>query len=246
MALPILNVPKYELTVPSTGNKIQYRPFLVKEEKILLMAAEGEDKKSIVTAIVQIITNCVIGTVDIEKLTTYDLEYIFLKLRARSVGESSELRYICQKTIKGKKGEKGDKTCGSDITTSVDLSSIEVNRPDNHTTHVSLIDNIGIVFKDPPMSLLEFVILPGAEIDNVDMVVACIDYIYEGEKIYKSDDYKKEELVSFIETLTQKQFEEVKTFFRTVPNLEHTLKLECPSCKNKSEIVLRGLNDFFM
>lgn len=244
MALPKLSVPTYELTIPSTGAKVSYRPFLVKEEKLLLMASEGDDEKAMTKALLQIITNCIDDEIDINKLTIYDVEYVFLQLRSRSIGEISDLRYICQNV----KDKKTDKKCGTNIQAKVDLSTIEVTKNDKHNPHITLVGDIGLVMKDPDVSLLNkhalSEITSGTQI--FEIIADCIEYVYEGEQTFKPADCKPGEIDSFIGTLTQKQFEGIKTFFDTMPKLEYELNLECTKCKHKSKVQLNGLNDFFM
>ena len=244
MALPKLNVPTYDLILPSTGESLTYRPFLVKEEKILLMATEGDDELAMTRALRQIVTNCIVTEVDVDKLKTYDLEYVFLQLRSRSIGEVSDLRYTCQNNIA--KGKKTEKICGETIGIKLDLSTIEVQKPEGHEPNVPLINNIGLVLKDPEVSILTTRSITSLTetSEMFDVIAECVDYVYEGEQLFK--DFKREEIEDFLGSITQKQFEGIKTFFDTLPKLEHPLELECPKCKNHTNLLLRGLNDFFM
>ena len=247
MALPKLSIPTYELTIPSSGEKLTYRPFLVKEEKILLMATEGGDQKSMTAALKQIVSNCSEQSIDVERLKIYDLEYIFLQLRSRSVGEVSELKYICQNVVS--KGKKSEKKCEAPIQVSIDLSTIEVKRFDGHEPHLPLSENVGIVLKDPEVSLMEkhdFADIEKNPAELFNIIIECIDHIYDGEQTFKSQDYKKEEVDAFLGSLTQKQFQGVKTFFDTIPKLEYDVELKCKKCNNQSIMTLRGLGDFFM
>ena len=243
MALPKLTVPTHELVVPSSGKKLEYRPFLVKEEKILLMASEGDDEKSMIRALKQIITNCISETIDVNKLTTYDLEYMFLQLRAKSIGEVSELRYVCQNTIKDKKKER---ECGEPLKVLLDLSEIKVINFDDHEPNIPIVNKIGVVLKDPEVGLLEQHSLNALnEIGNLFEVLSdCVDYVYDGDQIFK--DYKKEEIDDYLGSLTQQQFDGVKAFFETLPRLEKEINLNCKKCKNETTMTLRGLTDFFM
>ena len=244
MALPKLMVPTYDLEVPSNGTKIQYRPFLVREEKLLLMASEGDDEKVMAKALREIVEHCVLTKLNINELTIYDLEYIFLQLRARSVGEISDLRYVCQNNIG--KSKKTEKKCLAPIKISLDLSTIEVQKDEKHDGHIKLTDTIGIILKDPSVALIEkYGVRDIESVENLfDVIADCVDHVYSGEQIIK--DYKKEELDEFIGSLTQQQFEGVKTFFETVPKLHHTVSFKCDKCKNESSVELRGLTDFFM
>ena len=244
MALPKLNVPTYDLTLPSTGESLTYRPFLVKEEKILLMATEGDDEQAMTRALRQIVTNCVLTEIDIDKLKTYDLEYVFLQLRSKSIGEVSDLRYTCQNNIA--KGKKTEKICGETISIKLDLSAIEVQKPEGHEPNVPLINNVGLVLKDPEVSILttRSITSLNETSEMFDVIADCVDYVYDGEQLFK--DFKREEIEEFLGSITQKQFEGIKTFFDTLPKLEHQIELNCSKCKNNTMVMLRGLTDFFM
>ena len=238
MALPKLMVPTYELTIPSSGQTVQYRPFLVKEEKILLMATEGDDEKTMTRGLIQIVSNCVDNKLDVKKLKIYDLEYIFLQLRARSIGEESDLRYICQNTVKQKKTEK---QCGATIQAKISLIDIDITKPDNHEPNVKLTESVGVVLKDPEIDLLDRYALSqiGHNIQEVfEVIVECVDYVYEGDKIYK--EYTKDEMETFLGSLTQNQFKGIRLYFDTLPKLEHSFDLKCKKCGNESKMTLTG------
>ena len=244
MALPKLMVPTYELTIPSSGNTVKYRPFLVKEEKILLMATEGDDEKTMTRGLKQIVSNCLIDQLDIDRLKIYDLEYIFLQLRSKSIGEESELRYVCQNKVKEKKIEK---QCSAIIPITLSLANVSIKFSDKHEPNIKLTESVGMVLKDPEISLLEKYALSEL-VTNVEglfeVISKCVDYVYEGEKIYK--EYKKDEMENFLGALTQQQFLGVKTYFETLPRLEHSFPLKCTKCGNESTMTLTGLSDFFM
>ena len=247
MALPQLTIPTYELQVPSTGKVLKYRPFLVKEEKILLMATESRDEKAMTQALTEIVTNCVLDKIDVNKLKIYDLEYIFLQLRSKSIGEVSELRYSCQNKLN--KGKKTEKLCEAPIVIRLDLTTLEITKNPKHEPHIKLSDKVGLVLKDPEVSLLDRHTLSeiGQDAEQLFEVIAeCVDHVYEGDQAFKPSDYKKEEIDAFLGSLTQKQFEYVKEYFDTMPKLEHTLHLNCKKCGNKSDLTLNGLSDFFM
>jgi|TARA_Y100000034_G_scaffold47150_1_gene58050 hypothetical protein len=237
MALPKITTPTYELLLPSTDKKLKFRPFLVKEEKILLIAMENNKEEEIFSAIKQIIKNCLFDSIDVETLPIFDLEYIFLHIRAKSVGEISKFRVLCP----------DDKKTYAHI--EVDLTKIDVQVDDKHTNKIIIDDTkkLGLVLKYPSLSLFRN---PSSISENPEeafkLVVSCIDHIFEGEKIYPAKDSTEKELTSFLEDLTQKSFEKIKVFFDTMPKLKHEIEVENPKTKVKSKIVLQGLKDFFV
>ena len=236
MALPKLNVPVYEAILPSTEKVIKYRPFLVKEEKLLFTAQESGEE-AVLPAVKQIIKNCVQGELDIDNMPLFDIEYLFLRLRAKSVGEISKFRVLCP----------DDKKTYAHI--EVDLTKIDVQVDDKHTNKIIIDDTkkLGLVLKYPSLSLFRN---PSNISENPEeafkLVVSCIDHIFEGEKIYPAKDSTEKELTSFLEDLTQKNFEKIKDFFDTMPKLKHEIEVENPKTKVKSKIVLQGLKDFFV
>ena len=237
MALPKVTTPTYELLLPSTDRKVRFRPFLVKEEKILLIAMENNKEEEIFSAIKQIIKNCLFESIDVEQLPIFDLEYIFLQIRAKSVGEVTKFRVLCP----------DDKKTYADI--EVDLTKIEVQVDDEHTNRVIVDDKrkLGIVLKYPSLSIFKNPTSISEKPEEAfKLVVNCIDHIFEGDKIYPAKDSTEKELTSFLEELTQKDFEKVKRFFETMPKLKHEVEIENPKTKKKSKVVLQGLKDFFV
>ena len=237
MALPKVTTPTYELLLPSTDRRVKFRPFLVKEEKILLIAMENNKEEEIFSAIKQIIKNCTFESIDVEQLPIFDLEYIFLQIRAKSVGEVTKFRVLCP----------DDKKTYADI--EVDLTKIEVQVDDEHTNKIVVDEKrkLGIVLKYPSLSIFKN---PKSISENPEeafkLVVNCIDHIFEGEKVYPAKDSTEKELTSFLEELTQKDFEKVKQFFETMPKLKHEVEIENPKTKKKSKVMLQGLKDFFV
>ena len=239
MPLPKINTPTYELELPSTGKKIKYRPFLVREEKILLLALESEDMKQITDSVVSILSDCIITRgVKVSDLSTFDIEYLFLNVRARSVGESVEVNI----------------TCPDDNTTTVpveiDLDSIKIVKDKNHKNTIKLDDKLSMKLKYP--SLDQFIDSnfetsnDASEVDkSMSMVVSCIDMVYDDEESWDASDCTKKELEEFLEQLNSKQFKEIETFFTTMPKLSHTVKVTNPNTKVKSDVVLEGLASFF-
>jgi len=236
MALPKLTTPTYELEVPSSDEKIKYRPFLVKEEKILLMAMESKDNTQIISAVKDIVSSCTFEKLDVKAMPMFDMEYIFLNIRAKSVGEISKLKILCP----------DDKKTYAQV--ELDLTKVEVQVGDDHTNKIELTDDTGIIMTYPTIdSFLE----SGVETINannmLDVIGTCILQIYEekGEKVYEAKDQTKKELTEFIESMNSKQFKQVQLFFDTMPKLTHTLKVKNPKTKKESNVKLSGLNDFF-
>ena len=236
MALPKLDVPIYEMAIPSTDEKVKYRPFLIKEEKILLIAMESGENKDIIQAVKQIVSECTFNKLELGDMPMFDVEFMFLNIRAKSVGEISKLKVLCQ----------DDKVTYANV--EVDLSKIEVQVDDDHTNKIELSDEMGVFMKYP--SIDSFSTAGIAEItasNMLDVIVACIDTIYDkkGEEVYDSKDSTQKELVDFVEQLNTKQFQEVQKFFDTMPKLRHEMKVKNPKTKKESKVVLTGLSDFF-
>ena len=236
MALPQVNTPTYELAVPSTDKKLKYRPFLVKEEKILMIAMEAKEQSGIIDAVKQIVQSCTFEKFDMNSAPMFDVEYIFLNIRAKSVGEVSTVRLRCPDDNE------------TFVQTDIDLTKVEVEVNDEHSNKIELTEEMGMIMKYP--TLESFVSLDATSINAsnmIDIIAACIEQIYDkkGEDIYEAKDSTRQELIDFVEQLNSKQFKEVQSFFDTMPKLKHKVKIENPKTKVKSEVVLTGLNDFF-
>ena len=237
MTLPSIETPRYELTLPSTDKVIQFRPFLVKEEKILLVAMESNDNKEILNAIREILTACTYDSIDVNTLPIFDIEYIFLQIRSKSVGEVSKVKLLCP----------DDKETYADV--EIDLTKVNVQVDDAHTNNVVIDENrkLGIVFNYPTLEMTKAGFnVTDTDIDSLfDIMANSINHIYEGDKIYPSKDSTKEEMKKFLEGLPQTAFNKIKTFFETMPQLRHSVEVENPKTKVKSTIVLQGIRDFF-
>jgi len=236
MALPKLTTPTYELEIPSTDEKIKYRPFLVREEKILLIALESGESKDIITAIKDIVTECTYGKIDLGKMPMFDVEYVFLQIRSKSVGEVSTLKLLCP----------DDKE--TYVNVDIDLSEIMVQVDKGHNPKIELTDEMGMIMTYPSIDSLSATGVTDITADNMlDVIGACILQIYDkkGEEVFETKDQTKKEISEFVESLNTKQFQEVQKFFDTMPKLKHTVEVENPKTKVKSKIVLQGLNDFF-
>ena len=237
MPLPKINTPTYELTLPSNGKKIKYRPFLVREEKILIMALETEDQKQITTAIIQILTACIMTrSVKLNELATFDIEYLFLNVRSKSVGETISLNLICPDDEK------------TSVEVSIDLDSIKVKKDSSHTNIVKLDDNLSLKLKYPSMKqFIESNFEAGVETvsNTMDVVISSIDMIYNEEESWNGSESTKKELEEFIDQLNTKQFKLIENFFDTMPKLSHKVKVKNPKTDVESTILLEGLAAFF-
>lgn len=248
MGLPKLAAPEYSLTLPSTGKELKYRPFLVKEEKLLLLAMESDDEKQIMSATKQVIKSCVLEELNVDELPTFDIEYIFLWLRGKAKGEVVELKYKCP-------------DCTNEIDISFNIEDINVQFNDKHQKDIKLTDNLGVVMRYPNIALQSKMKATGDEksedkINNLFKTVeSCIDYIYDAETTYPSKDYTAKEMQEFLDSLTDSQFQSIASFFETMPKLAHDVKLHCKNkvksdgkektCGYKENRTLEGLQSFF-
>ena len=237
MALPSLATPTYETELPSTGKKIKYRPFLVKEEKVLLLATESEDRKEVKDAVKTIVKSCVLSRIKVEDLATFDLEYLFLKIRAASVGEDVTMKITCL----------DDNETRVDYT--LDISEVKVTIPEGHDRKIELTDKVGMIMKYPGLEEFVDLTLLGLDMDNpekvFETVARCIEQIYEGEEVYDDSTTTFKEKIQFVESLTQKQFESVRKFFTTMPVLRHEFTVTNPKTGVESSYTLEGLQSFF-
>mgnify|MGYP001177737407 FL=1 len=240
MPLPTIDTPTYELKLPSSNKKIKYRPFLVREEKILILALESKDEQQITNAVTDVLKKCILTKgVNVDDLPTFDIEYVFLNIRAKSIGEDIKMTVTCP----------DDNTTQVPVTVYVD--QIKVIRPKDHKTDIVLDDKMTLRMKYP--SLSQFVENnfevdddPETVVDKTFQVVAdCIDTVYTGEDAWEGKDYSSSERMQFVEQLNSKQYKEVEKFFSTMPKLSHTIEVVNPNTKQKGNIVLEGLADFF-
>ena len=226
--LPLLITPEYELTLPSTNEKIRYRPFLVKEEKILLTAMESKDQKQILNSIIQILKNCILSDINIETLSFFDFEYLFLMLRSSSIGN------VVQLSLQHK--------CEGINDVAINLEDIKVQFDSTHNDKIMITDELGVKLKYPSISNLDtFTNLNSKNIFEV--LSKSIEYVYDDNKIY--DEFTKDEMIKFIESMNNTQLKKVLNFFETMPKLEHDLTYTCTKCGENVEYKLSGLQDFF-
>ena len=239
MALPKLTVPEYEAILPSTEKVIKYRPFLVKEEKILLTALEAEDDDIMADAIRQIVNNCVLEELDVFKLPTFDIEYLFLRLRAKSVGEKVTLGLRPW----GCPNNEG-KLCEKSTEVEINLEEVKVIKDENHSSKIMLSDDIGVKMKYPDIKNINIIDADSA-ITGMNIVRNCVDMVFTKDETFERDSFTDEELEEFIDSLNSDQFKKIKEFFDTMPTLKHTTKYKCETCGEEKETTLQGLNSFF-
>ena len=241
MPLPKIATPSYELELPSSGKTIQYRPFLVKEEKLLVIALESENTKQITNAIKAVIKSCVLTKgVKVESLPTFDIEFLFLNIRGKSVGEDIDVKLICPDDEK------------TEVNVSISLDDIKVQKPEGHSKQIKLDNNLMMELKYP--SLNEFIknnFDPNDSTRNpmdqsFDLIGSCIDKIYSEDEVWAADDCSKKEINEFLDSMNSNQFKEVEKFFETMPKLSHTVKVYNPTTKVESDVVLEGLASFFV
>lgn len=242
--LPKIDVPIYELNLLSSGKKIRFRPFLVKEQKLLLMATQSEDPKDTLNIVKQISKNCIIDSIDIETLPVFDLEYIFLNLRARSVNEVVNLQYKCNNKVKNEKNE--EEVCGSLEKFNINLLNIFPEKNSDHNKKILLTDNLGIMMKYPTIELIASITGQDENEILMELLINCIDYVFDKEKIYYAKDVTKEELSEFIDNLQQKDLEKIQNFFETAPKIRKNLNFKCRKCGYEENIIVEGLQNFFV
>ena len=238
MPLPKIATPTYELELPSTGKTVEYRPFLVKEEKLLVIALESEDNKQITTAIKAVLKACVLTKgIKVENLPTFDIEYLFLNIRGKSVGEELDVNIVCPDDEK------------TEVAVKIYLDDIEVQHDENHTNKIKLDDNLMMEMKYP--SLDEFIksnfdFNDKNQMDqSFQLIASCIDKVYSEDEAWATADCTKKEVNEFLESMNSNQFKEIETFFTTMPKLSHTINVKNPKTKVESEVVLEGLASFF-
>tara|TARA_B110000495_G_scaffold46470_1_gene38526 strand:- start:116 stop:850 length:735 start_codon:yes stop_codon:yes gene_type:complete len=243
MPLPKIEVPQYELTIPSTEKVVKYRPFLVKEEKILLIALETEDDAQIINAVQNIIDSCLYSDVDVSELSMFDVEFIFLQLRSKSKGEEVELLFECDK-------------CKQQTPFVLNLSEVTIQRTEGHKKDISLSNGIGVKMKYPSMELRSLFSNGGSEIENIfESLVICLESIYDAETVYPAKDHTKKELDDFFESLPESEFKKIQQFFETMPSLRHDVEITCSHktgkgksarpCGHRNKKTLEGLQSFF-
>ena len=238
MPLPKIATPTYELELPSTGKPIQYRPFLVKEEKLLVLALESEDMKQITTAIKSVIKGCIqTKGIKVENLPTFDIEYLFLNIRGKSVGEELEVNIICPDDEE------------TQVTVNINLEDIEVQKLEDHTNQIKIDSSLMMEMKYPSLDQFiknNFDFNDKSAMDqSFDLISSCIDKVYSEDEVWAAADCTKKEMTEFLESMNSGQFKSIEKFFETMPKLSHKIKVMNPNTKVESEVVLEGLASFF-
>lgn len=235
MTLPTLQTPEFETSIPSSKEPIKFRPFLVKEEKILYMALESKDSKSIFNAVISILESCILTKgIDFDALTSYDLEFLFLQLRAKSVGERVDIRLNHSKDVE----------CNNSTKATVALEDLNIKYDDSHDYKVDLGDGIGLKMRDPRAKSIATVSAETNDMDRLlSLIYECIEVAYDKEEVY--DSFTREELITFLESLTKDQFEKITDFFNTAPKLTHEIEFTCEECGVTETVRLEGLQSFF-
>ena len=240
MPLPKIATPSYELELPSTGKTITYRPFLVKEEKLLVIALESEDTKQITNAIKAVIRACILSKgIKVEALPTFDIEYLFLNIRGKSVGEDLDVKLICPDDNQ------------TEVNVNINLDDIQVQKPEGHSNQIKLDNDLMMELKYP--SLNEFIknnfdpneVGTNAMEQSFDLIGSCINKIYNEDEVWIAADCSKKEINDFLDSMNSNQFKEVENFFETMPKLSHKIKVKNPKTKVESDVVLEGLASFF-
>ena len=234
MALPKLDTPVYELKQPSTGETIKYRPFLVKEQKTLMMASESNDDNQIKEALSGIISNCTFSKIDPLEIPIFDVEFLFLRIRGKSVGEKVELSLLCPDDNKTR------------VNKSINLEEIGVNMKDGHTNEIEITDKIKMVMTYPTLDDMIDINYESSDIGDIFLMIKrCVHEIHDGEKVYNKVDMSDSELDEFIESLTTQQFEKISEFFETMPKVQHSVEVTNPKTKKKGEVIIEGIQSFF-
>jgi hypothetical protein len=243
MALPKIDVPIFDVKLFSTDKKVKFRPFTVKEEKLFLIASESDDPQSAITTIKQVLNNCILDDTDIDSLPLFDVEMLFLNLRARSIGEVVDLKYKCNNNIVEEDGR--EHKCGNEVGIEVNVLEVLPEVGQNHSKKIEINKKLGLVMKYPKMDI----VVNMNDQENIDsvlqMIAGCIDYIYDENNLYYAKDSTKEELLEFLETLQSKDLENIKQFFETMPKMKKTLDFKCGKCGYQEKIDVEGIQNFF-
>jgi DNA-directed RNA polymerase subunit M/transcription elongation factor TFIIS len=238
-------VPIYNVKLLSTGKSLRFRPFTVKEEKLFLMANEGEDLITVVDTIKQILNNCLLDEFDIDSLPLFDIEHLFLNIRARSIGEVVNLKYKCNNDVLDEE-TKEEKKCNNVVQIDLNVLDIQPKKQEGHTNKIEITEKLGVVMKYPNFETLKkFKDVEEAD-SIIKMTVSCIEYVYDADKIYYAKDTTEEELVEFVESMQSKDLEKIKTFFDTMPKVKKDVDFKCDKCGHEEKIEVEGIQNFFV
>jgi len=243
--LPKIDVPIYNVNLLSNGKSLRFRPFTVKEEKLFLMANEGEELTTIVDTIKQILNNCILDEFQVDSLPLFDIEHLFLNIRARSIGEVVNLKYKCNNNVIDEE-TKEEKKCNNVVQIDLNVLDIKPEKQENHTNKIEITEKLGIVMKYPNFETLKK-FKDVTEADSIiKMTVNCIDYVYDADKLYYAKDSKEEDLIEFIESMQSKDLEKIKQFFDTMPKIKKDIDFKCNKCGHEEKIEVEGIQNFFV
>jgi hypothetical protein len=245
MALPKIDVPVYDINLPLTKKNVRYRPFLVKEEKILLMAMESGEEKTITDAIKQIVNNCCLEQIDVDELPILDLEFLFLNLRSKSVGEIVELQYKCNNIIKDENGK--EKNCGNLVKFNINLLEIKPEFDTNHDNKILLGEKLGVLMKYPNFKSISNISEDDGGVQSILKIISnSIDCVFDDDNMYYRKDISDSEMMEFLENLNREQFAKIQNFFETIPKIQKNVQFKCVKCGYNEQILIEGIQNFFV
>jgi len=243
--LPKIDVPIYNVKLLSNGKNLRFRPFTVKEEKLFLMANENEDLDNVVDTIKQILNNCVLDDFQVDSLPLFDIEYLFLNIRARSISEVVNLKYKCNNNILDEE-TKEEKKCNNVVEIDLNILEVEPEKQEGHTNKIEITEKMGIIMKYPSFETIKKFDVENEADSIIKITVNCIDYVYDSDSIYYAKDSTEEELIEFVESMQAKDLEKIKTFFDTMPKMKKDIDFKCNKCGHEEKIELEGIQNFFV
>jgi DNA-directed RNA polymerase subunit M/transcription elongation factor TFIIS len=243
--LPKIDVPIYNVKLLSNGKNLRFRPFTVKEEKLFLMANENEDLDNVVDTIKQILNNCVLDDFQVDSLPLFDIEHLFLNIRARSISEVVNLKYKCNNNILDEE-TKEEKKCNNVVEIDLNILEVEPEKQEGHTNKIEITEKMGVVMKYPSFETIKKFDVENEADSIIKITVNCIDYVYDSDSIYYAKDSTEEELIEFVESMQAKDLEKIKTFFDTMPKMKRDIDFKCNKCGHEEKIELEGIQNFFV
>jgi hypothetical protein len=243
--LPKIDVPIYNVKLLSNGKNLRFRPFTVKEEKLFLMANENEDLDNVVDTIKQILNNCVLDDFQVDSLPLFDIEHLFLNIRARSISEVVNLKYKCNNNILDEE-TKEEKKCNNVVEIDLNILEVEPEKQEGHTNKIEITEKMGVVMKYPSFETIKKFDVENEADSIIKITVNCIDYVYDSNSIYYAKDSTEEELIEFVESMQAKDLEKIKTFFDTMPKMKRDIDFKCNKCGHEEKIELEGIQNFFV
>ena len=243
--LPKIDVPIYNVKLLSNGKNLRFRPFTVKEEKLFLMANESEDLDNVVDTIKQILNNCILDEFQVDSLPLFDIENLFLNIRARSISEVVNLKYKCNNNILDEE-TKEEKKCNNVVEIDLNILEVEPEKQEGHTNKIEITEKMGVVMKYPSFETIKKFDVENEADSIIKITVNCIDYVYDSDSIYYAKDSTEEELIEFVESMQAKDLEKIKTFFDTMPKMKRDIDFKCNKCGHEEKIELEGIQNFFV